>query len=86
MVEKITVALEAYSTGNDRTACAEALKRELTSIETAAAAGAIPAEASKEIRRAVDNCRTALWAAAIASVNGQHTSEAVLLAARFVRV
>lgn len=65
---------------------AEALKGELASVENAAAAGQVAAEAMSELKRAVDHCRTALWAATITSSDAQHASDAALLAARFVRV
>lgn len=65
---------------------ARALKDELASIEQGAERALIPPDAMEGMRRAVDHCRMALWAAAVTASDAANAGEAAILAARLVRV
>ena len=70
----------------DWNARAEALVQELARVEQAASEARIPYEPLGQMRRGVDHCRTALWAAATAPLGTEYEAAAAVLAARLVRV
>lgn len=63
------------------------MRTRLSAIESAANSASIPPPIVKELKSAVDHCRTALWAASLAAQDGQgYESTALILSARLQRI
>jgi hypothetical protein len=63
------------------------MRTRLSAIESAANSASIPAHIVKELKSAVDHCRTALWAASLAAQDTKgHEANALILASRLQRV
>ena len=63
------------------------MRSRLSAIESAANSASIPAPIVKELKAAVDHCRTALWAAALAAQDTEgYESTAIILSARMQRI
>jgi hypothetical protein len=63
------------------------MRSRLATIETAANSASIPAPVLKELKASVDHCRTALWAASLATQDaGGYQSTALILSARMQRL
>ncbi len=65
---------------------ANRIRRELSRIEEAAAARALPNDVVDDVKSAVDHCRTSLWAAAIfGALENSDDAAAMLVEARLQR-
>ncbi len=65
---------------------AQALKKEMASIEQAATQGDVPLEVIADMRPGVDHCRNTFWDVVIASSKGDSGRDAAVLASRLSRI